>query len=597
MKRGVWDSATRLGGQAACAQAPLRRSGAAPSAADGSPPAVRLIFLTLLLAFPGMFLSAQTFDSPEDPQELAARLLARMTDEQALAQTFMLGWVGAEPSPLIMDWIRLRNIGGVKIFGWNTGDTIKLAETVGDLQRTARAGALRIPLLVATDQEGGWIRHVKGATSESPGNMAIGASGYPQDAYWSGYYIGRELAVLGVNMNFAPTVDLATNRDSALIGPRSFGSDPVHAGILGAAFAKGQAAAGIIATAKHYPGHGDTNLDSHGVLPQINASFETLWERELVPYRMLAREGIPAIMSGHLAFPRTQAASAPASLSPWFLKTILRDRIGFAGLIITDDLLMNGATISAGSLSQAAKQALLAGNDMIMLSKTPLLADPVWTALAAALRTEPAFRSRVRDAALRVLTIKLQRLRGPGAVPFTPDLKRAASELPDPAGAAFFLDLAARSVTVVKGAETVVPLKAEKAGRVLLAGQYEDFFRAGKKAYPQAQVYWYSASPENAGLPAAAQNADTIIFCLSSASDLDPLRTLQALKKRVILFSVLSPAHLAAAPWVDGAVAVYSYAPESFIAGFSVLLGRIPARGRLPMDETVFGLPGRSALP
>ncbi|MDR2500796.1 MAG: glycoside hydrolase family 3 protein [Treponema sp.] len=544
-----------------------------------------------------MFLRAQTFDSPEEHRELAARLLARMTDEQALAQTFMLGWVGAGPSPLIMDWIRLRNIGGVKIFGWNTGDTIKLAETVGDLQQTARSGALRIPLLVATDQEGGWIRHVKGATSESPGNMAIGASGYPQDAYWSGYYIGRELAVLGVNMNFAPTVDLATNRDSALIGPRSFGGDPVHAGILGAAFAKGQAAAGIIATAKHYPGHGDTNLDSHGVLPQINASFETLWERELVPYRMLAREGIPAIMSGHLAFPRTPAASAPASLSPWFLKTILRDRIGFAGLIITDDLLMNGATISAGSLSQAAKQALLAGNDMIMLSKTPLLSDPVWTALASALRTEPAFRSRVRDAALRVLTIKLQRLRGAGAVPFTPDLKRAASYLPDPAGAAFFLDLAARSVTVVRGAKEVIPLKAEDAGRVLLAGQYEDFFRAGKKAYPNAQVYWHSASPENAGLRAAAQNADTIIFCLSGPSDLEPLRTLEALKKRVILFSILSPAHLAAAPWVDGAVAVYSYAPESFIAGFSVLLGRIPARGRLPMDASVFGLPGRPALP
>jgi beta-N-acetylhexosaminidase len=143
----------------------------------------------------------------------------------------MLGWVGAEPSPLIMDWIRNRNIGGVKIFGWNTGDTLKLAETVGELQKNALTTQFGIPLLVATDQEGGLVRHVKGATSETPGNMAIGASGRPIDAYWSGYYIGRELSLLGINMNFAPTVDLYTNRDSTLIGPRSFSADPVQAGI------------------------------------------------------------------------------------------------------------------------------------------------------------------------------------------------------------------------------------------------------------------------------------------------------------------------------------------------------------------------------
>jgi beta-N-acetylhexosaminidase len=196
-------------------------------------------------------LSSLSFNDAGTPEELAAAIEKAMTDEQALAQVFMLGWVGEEPSPIIMDWIRGRNIGGIKIFGWNTADTTKLAKTVGELQKASLEGPFKIPLIIATDQEGGWIRHVKGSTSETPGNMAIGAASYPRDAYLSGYYIGKELALLGINMNFAPTVDIFSNRDSSLIGPRAFGSDPVKAGILGAAFMKGQLAAGIIPTAKH----------------------------------------------------------------------------------------------------------------------------------------------------------------------------------------------------------------------------------------------------------------------------------------------------------------------------------------------------------
>jgi beta-N-acetylhexosaminidase len=524
-----------------------------------------------------------SFDGEGSPQETARRIAEEFSDEEALAQTFMLGWVGAEPSPLILDWIRQRSIGGVKIFGWNTGDTRNLAKTIGELQNSALNTRYGIPLLVATDQEGGWVRHVKGATSETPGNMAIGASGRPLDAYWSGYFIGKELALLGINMNFAPAVDLYTNRDSSLIGPRSFGIDPVQAGILGAAFVKGHKAAGVIATAKHYPGHGDTDLDSHGVLPRIDAPFGVLWDRELVPYRIMAKEKLPAVMSGHLAFPHTQAGETPASLSSWFLIDVLRERIGYRGLVITDDLMMNGATTFSGSLSRAAKQALLAGNDIIMLSKTPNMYDPVWTFLLSSMKEEPVFRSRVRDAARRVLEVKLEYLRGDNKVPFAPDLKKVEKDLPDPEGAAFFLDLAARSVTIVKGD---FPLSPEAAGRVLLAGQYEDFFTTGRKAFPGAESFRYMDWPA-AELARRALNADTVIFCLSDDPELSRLRSLRGLGKRVIVFSVLSPVHLDEAGWADGAVAVYSYARESFVAGFSAILGRISGGGRLPfsLDE------------
>ena len=517
--------------------------------------------------------------------ELARRIVNEMDDDQALAQTFMLGWVGAEPSPLILNWIRERNIGGVKIFGWNTEDTLRLARTVGALQADALKTVFSIPLLVATDQEGGWVRHVKGATSETPGNMAIGASGYPMDAYRSGFFIGRELSLLGINMNFAPSVDLYTNRDSVLIGPRSFGIDPVRAGVLGAAFVKGQEAAGIIATAKHYPGHGDTDQDSHGVLPRIEIPFEILWERELIPYRLMVKEGLPAVMSGHLAFPKTQAGEYPASLSAWFLKDILRDRMEYRGLIITDDLLMNGAAMFAGSVSRAARAALMAGNDIIMLSKTPNMFDPVWTSLALSMKDDKEFNSQVREAAQRILETKLKYLRGENSVPYIPDLKKVEEGLPDQEGAAFFLDLAARSVTIVKdtdsGGKPVFPLNPENAGRVLLAGRYGDFFSAGERAFPGSLSFRFPGR-SSYELVRSARNADTVIFCLSEAGDLALLQSLKDMGKKVIIFSVLSPVVMEEAFWADGALAVYSYAPESFVAGFSAILGRIKPGGQLP---------------
>jgi len=545
---------------------------------------VRSSFLIFLLISSPLF--ALSFNDSGSPQELAARLERAMTDEQALAQVFMLGWVGEEPSPLIMDWIRQRNIGGVKIFGWNTSNTQRLARTVGELQRASLRGPYNIPLLVATDQEGGWIRHIKGNTSETPGNMAIGASGYPRDAYLSGYYIGRELAVLGVNMNFAPTIDLFTNRDSVLIGPRAFGSDPVRAGIYGSAFMRGQLAAGVIPTAKHFPGHGATELDSHGVLPRIDINYETLWNRELVPYRMLVADGLPAVMSGHLAFPQTEGGSAPASLSSYFLRNVLRDRIGFRGVVITDDLEMVGAYSYLGTLSRTAKQAIIAGNDIIMFSSTPLLFDPVWTFLVSSMRDEESFRLVVRSAARRVLELKLTYLRGPSSVPIIPDPARVEAEIPNRAGAAFFLNLAARSVTIVRPvpSNTVFPVRRENAGRVLLAGsiRYGDFFRYGRAAFPNAVNYRFSASTDSSDIIGYARNSDTIIFCLADHSDLRILRSLQQLNRRVIVLSILSPVHLESVQWVTGAVAVYSYAPESFASGFSAIIGRIPALGILP---------------
>ncbi|MDR2842218.1 MAG: glycoside hydrolase family 3 protein [Spirochaetaceae bacterium] len=524
------------------------------------------------------------FNDNVPPTELAGQIVDAMSDEDALAQVFMFGWrdgASGAPLPLMQDWVSKRHIGAVKVFGWNTSDTLQLARNIGTFQRLASSNPWGIPLLTATDQEGGLVRHVRGDTSQTPGAMAIGASGFPEDAYRSAYYIGRELRALGINMNFAPTVDLFTNHRSVLIGSRSFGDDPVKTGILGIAFAKGLESAGVIPTAKHFPGHGDTELDSHGVLPVIKADFDTLWERELVPYRMLSAESVPAIMSGHIAFPNTQSNNEPASLSSWFLRDVLRGKIGFKGVVITDDLIMNGATSMTGSLWRTAKQALLAGNDILMMSQTPTFDDAIWVNLLYAMRTENDFRLCVREAAKRVLILKLTYLRKENSVPLIPDLQEVRKGIQDKDSVEFFQDLAVRSVTLIKNDPKLLPLTQKKAGHIFLAGQSSDFFTLGKKIFTDVSAYWYTAPPSE-DLMRRASEADTIIFYLANDEGIEVLRSFKPLGKKIIVFSVLSPAYLERVPWIDAAIAVYSNSPESIAAGYSALLGKVAAYGAVP---------------
>ena len=519
------------------------------------------------------------FYDPEPAAKLAERITEAMTDEELLSQTFMFGWAGQTPTDLLMSWITERSLGSIKIFGWNTEDSVALAKAIGLLQKKANSTRFRIPLFVATDQEGGWIRHVKGRTSETPGNLAIGASGYPIDAYYEGFYIARELSVLGINLNFAPTVDLYTNHESSIIGPRSFGQSPEAAGALAHAFIQGSRKAGVLTTAKHFPGHGDTALDSHGKLPSIAISKETLYSRELIPFQYLIESKVPAIMTGHLHFPAVSDNGEPASFSRYLLQTVLREQLGFKGLIITDDMMMHGAIRYAGTVDKAVRLALEAGNDIIESSTTPRLYDAFWTENLKRMQTHTEFRARVKDAARRIIETKLQYFKSGNAVPLYPDVYAVTEKLPDPEGQAFFLSLAARAVTVVRG--KYIPYTQKEGEKILLAGAYPAFLQAGLKRFPKARTDNLSD-----GLFGKAAVSDTIIFCLSNDSSLRMLQQLYKRypKKKYIVFSCLSPVFLSGIPEIPTALALYSYAPVSFTAGFAALLGDFEPQGQLPLD-------------
>lgn len=526
-------------------------------------------------------------------ESLAQQLSARMSDEELLAQILMFGWAGSEPSDLLNSWVVQRGLGSVKVFGWNTDNIQKVAKSVRILQQEAASRPLKIPLFVATDQEGGWIRHVKGETSDTPGNMAIGASGYPVDAYYSGFYINREIRALGINMNFAPTVDVYTNLDSSVIGPRSFGSDPVNAGILGAAFAAGSMDAGVIPTAKHFPGHGDTSLDSHGRLPQIEIDARTLVNRELVPFEYVIGTGIPAIMSGHLSFPQIESDGTPASLSRKFLTGILRGQMKYEGLIITDDMMMNGATLFAGSFHRAVMMAIEAGNDIIISSTTANLYDNMWTRNLERMKSNEEFKNRVQDAARRVILAKLKYFKSENHAPLYPDENTIYEHIPDKDGQKFFLEQACRSISLCKAGASF-PYRPESGERILIAGPFLSLYSEGKKRYPDARTFHFSYELKGdnsnfdswnaAQLTSAADAYDTIIICVYDRHTANIAKRLRYMEKRVIILSILSPVHvLSDFEWADTVLCGYSYSSYSFAALFGALNGEFVPQGTVPL--------------
>ena len=528
-----------------------------------------------------------SFWDAESHDALAKRIAAAMTDEELLAQVFMFGWSGHEPSKELVSWVEKRALGGVKAFGWGTDDARKVALAVNLLQEKAlNCGRFAIPLFVATDQEGGAVRHIKGAMSEPPGNMSIGASGLKLDAYFSGYYIAAELAAIGVNMNFAPVADIYTSRDSAVTGARCFGDDPHEVARLSVAFAAGTRAAGVLPTAKHFPGHGATALDSHKSLPKVNAGPETFKARELVPFEALVDAGIPAVMSAHVSFPRVTGTAEPASFSSFILQKILRESLKFEGLVITDDIVMEGAVRYAGSLSRAAELAILAGNDIILCSKAPGFADALWTRSLKSMKSNAEFRKAVLRAATRVIEAKLRYFKGGASVLIYADIAKISERVPAPKSGEFFAAQARRAATLLYGGE-LLPVAQKNAGKILIVAEDQRFIDEGLRRFPCADSALVGEGLSRLNLGGYG----AVIFGLSSEAGLKALNELSAIKGRAALIAVSTekPALIERAKDADALLAVYSSSPYSLRAAFEAIAGDFSPKGSLPFSVNPHG--------
>lgn len=539
-----------------------------------------LLLALVTLASP---LMALDFWDETEPEPLAAALSEAMTPQELASQVLMLAFPDPVPDATILAWVENRSLGGVKYFGWNAGTPAQVAEASAVLQARSQRTRFRVPLLVATDQEGGWVRHIKGTTSTTPGNLSLGAAGLPVDAYRTGALLGAELHQMGVNMNFAPSVDLYTNPNAHVIGPRAFSQDPIQAGVLGSAFFRGLASQGVVATAKHFPGHGNTADDSHGRLPVLEDDKATLEVRELVPYKMMIAGGLGAIMSGHIAFPKVAGNGLPASLSPELIDGLLRQELGFQGVVLTDDLYMEGARPNGWSIPLAAEKALEAGNDLLLISKPARAQFETWDDFVGRAQRDPGFLADLRQAARRVLELKLKTLKGPHAVPLTTKPGRLA--IPTPGAEAFVVAATARGASLL--ASGSLPWKAAD-GAPLVVSPYDAAARALGLRFPGAALLEYDynffgADAEvKASIVARVASSRRAVFVLATPGALSYLKALEPYREKLAVVSVLSPVYLREVPWVKDAVAVYGTNATAFDVAAGVLAGEIPALGKVP---------------
>nr|MBP7355585.1 beta-N-acetylhexosaminidase [Longilinea sp.] len=258
--------------------------------------------------------------------------------EEKIGQVMIIGFDGTTLTPELKAMITEYHVGGVILFARNVESPEQVARLCNDLQQAATESG-HPGLLIAIDQEGGRVARLteaKGFT-EFPGAMAIGATGSPDNARQVAAAMAAEMRAVGINVDFAPDLDVNNNPQNPVIGVRSYGSEPQQVAAFGTAAIEGLQAGGVLAFGKHFPGHGDTGTDSHVALPQVAHPLERLETVEFVPFEAAIRANVAGIMSAHVTFPAIDATpGTPANVSSKVLTDLLRQEMQFTGLVVTD---------------------------------------------------------------------------------------------------------------------------------------------------------------------------------------------------------------------------------------------------------------------
>jgi len=364
---------------------------------------LKFCFLVFLL----LFLGTQTKLHPRSALDLGPpearwvkRTIAKMTLEEKVGQMLCLGFYGdfindrSETWTKYRHWVEELKIGGLAIY---SGEVYETAHMMNSLQLLSD-----IPLLIAANLERGLGNQMEGATLFPP-IMSIGATGSEKLSYQMGKITALEARAVGIHMAYFPVVDVNINPDNPIINTRSFGENPLDVGRLAVAYIKGCQEYGLIATAKHFPGHGDTERDSHNMLATVQADMNRLTTVELYPFQKAIDAGVQAVMTAHISIPAIDPTpNLPATLSKPIITDYLREKMGFKGLIVSDSMGMGGiTTLYAQDL--AAAMAVEAGVDIILLTPEP---EIVLSSLVGAVKNGQISEARIDESVNRILQAK-----------------------------------------------------------------------------------------------------------------------------------------------------------------------------------------------
>jgi beta-N-acetylhexosaminidase len=322
---------------------------------------------------------------------------------QQVGQLIIAGLEGPELTATERAWLKLIRPGGVILFRRN----IEVARQTNQLLREATKIADG-PFFRCVDLEGGLVDRLRDLLTHMPAPAAVYATGKPALFKMHGRLIALEARSLGFNTVFAPVLDLALPTSSSVMRTRAVSAEPTEVTNYAASFLQGLSALKILGCGKHFPGLGGGNLDSHHAMPVINRSWEQMWRQDIAPFRSLSAQ-LPMIMIAHAAYPKASKQRTPASISPFWITKVLRRKLGYAGLIISDDMEMGGI-LTQRSMEEAAVEAIAAGTDLLEICKSPALVLRAYEALLSEAEHSPSFRSRIQQAARRVADRKNQLL-------------------------------------------------------------------------------------------------------------------------------------------------------------------------------------------
>ncbi|GAA2434612.1 glycoside hydrolase family 3 protein [Streptomyces lavendulocolor] len=541
------------------------------------------------------------------------RLISRMSLEEKVGQLFVMrvyGHSATDPDQADVDanlkeigvrtaaeLIARYHVGGIIYFSWahNTRDPHQIADLSNGIQRAALDRAVPVPLLISIDQEHGIVARIGEPATLMPGAMALGAGGSRSDARRAAHLAGTELAAMGIRQNYAPVADVNVNPANPVIGVRSFGADPRAVAGMVAAQVSGYQRAGVAATSKHFPGHGDTSVDSHYGLPTITHTREQWRTLDAPPFRAAIAAGIDSIMTAHIVVPALDPAEDPATLSRPILTGILREQLGYDGVVVTDSLGMEGVRTKYGD-DRVPVLALKAGCDQLL--NPPKLAV-AWNAVLAAVRSGEISEARIDESILRILRLKAKL--GLFHEPYvTHDaVDRTVGTRPHLATAD---RIAERTTTLLLNEGGLLPLDSARRPNLLVVGA-DAASPSGTTGPPTATLAGALAelgftttvlptgtAPTTAKIDeavAAAAGKDAVVVGTYNVTATSSQRTLvsrlAATGVPVVTVAIRNPYDIARLTGQRATLATYSWTDVELRAAARVIAGRARPEGRLPV--------------
>ncbi len=517
--------------------------------------------------------------------------------EHLVGQKLLFAFHGKEqPSPEIVNAFKKYSPSGISLFrSLNIGTLAQLKELNESLQRLARELGLP-PLIIATDQEGGQLMAV-GDGTPLPGNMALGATRSKELARKAGEVLGREMAALGINVNYAPCADVNINPNNPVVGIRSFGEDPILVGELAAAMIEGIQSQGVAATVKHFPGHGDTASDSHLGLTTVPHSRERLSAVELPPFLSALKADAKLVMTAHLGIPSIDGPDAPpATLSPNIINGLLRHDLGFDGVVVTDAMDMH-AIRQGELLREDSLRAAKAGADLLLITSDPLDQTRAFEALLSGAQSGELGMNELQASVARIARLKKWLKENAS----TPDL----SVIQSAAHMQIANEIAEKSITLVRDQNKYLPIKLDGDKRIaVIIPVPQDLTPADTSSYIQPKLaesirefhrqtdeFKIPYAPSEQDVAAALKRVhgyDLIVVGTINAyaeeKQAEFVRQLLEMGKPVIVVAMRLPYDLAAFPQASTFVCTYSILEPSMRAAARALFGYGEMTGQLPVS-------------